>query len=84
MVSTIASATFSLPSSSLPKTLTEFSPLTPLTASSTLSLIIWEKLNVTPGNASPSSRLSSSVSESLVTPRRHSSEGFSGAKISML
>ncbi len=46
ITSTIASAIFSLLSRSLPKTLTEFSPLTPLTASSTLSLIICEKLKI--------------------------------------
>ncbi len=60
----------------MPKTLTEFSPFTPLTASSTLSLIICEKLKTTPGNASLSSLFSSSVSFSLVIPRGHSSNGF--------
>ena len=37
-------------SRSLPNSLTEFSPLTPEAASSTLSSMYWEKLNSTPGN----------------------------------
>jgi len=37
--------------------LTEFSPLKPLRASSTLSLMYCEKLKMTPGNASLISRL---------------------------
>ena len=67
-----------------PTTLTVFSPLTPLIASSTLSAMYWLKLKVMPGNASDSSALSSSVSDALVTPLRHSLEGLSGAKSSML
>ena len=67
-----------------PTTLTEFSPLTPLMPSSTLSEIICEKLKMTPGNACCSSRDSSWVIEFLVTPRGHLSDGSSGAKSSML
>jgi len=40
----------------------------------------WLKLKLIPGNASESSALSSRVSDSLVTPLRHSLEGRSGAK----
>ena len=83
MTSTIACAFFSFSSRSLPNTLTEFSPFTPETASSTLSLIICEKLKTTPGKAACSSADSSSVSLSLVRPRGHSSKGASGAKSSM-
>ena len=79
----IAWAFFSFCSRSLPNTLTEFSPFTPETASSTLSLIICEKLKPTPGKVSCSSLESSSVRLSLVTPRGHSSKGASGAKSSM-
>ena len=71
MVAMMALAFFSLSSRFGPKTLTEFSPFTPATASSTLSLIICEKLNTTPGKALDSSPLSSSVSASLVKPRGH-------------
>lgn len=58
----MASALRSLALRSGPITLTEFSPFTPLMASSTLSLIICEKLKTTPGNAPESSLFSSSVS----------------------
>jgi len=49
-----------------------------------LSEIICEKLKMTPGNASCISWESSSVIESLVTPRRQSLDGRSGANSSML
>ena len=84
ITSTISFAFASLTRRSGPNTLTVFSPLTPDIASSTLSEIICEKLKMTPGNASPSSRDRSSVIFSLVTPRGHSLAGCSGAKSSML
>ncbi len=59
-----------------PTTLTEFSPLTPLMASSTLSEMYWEKLKMTPGNSFWSSSVISWVSLSLVSPRGHSSKGL--------
>ncbi len=80
----MASATFSFLSMSWLNTLTEFSPLTPLIASSTLSEMYCEKLKTTPGNARDSSPLICSVSFSFVIPRGHSSNRLSGAKNSML
>src|SRR5467141_4208371 len=62
-----------------PTTLMVFSPFTPDMASSTLSAMYCEKLKETPGNASASSRDSSLVIESFVTPRGHSLFGLSGA-----
>src|SRR5262245_35251781 len=57
---------------SLPISLTEFSPLTPDTASSTLSWMYCEKLKLTPGNFASRASLTSSMSLSLVIPLRHS------------
>src|SRR6516225_6795931 len=65
---------------SLPISLTEFSPLTPDTASSTLSWMYCEKLKLTPGNFASRASLTSSMSLSLVIPLRHSFAGLSGAK----
>ena len=69
MTSTISSALASLTRRSGPMTLTVFSPLTPDIASSTLSEIICEKLKIDAGEGVGSSRESSSVISSLVTPR---------------
>ena len=55
---------------SLPNSLIEFSPLTPDTASATLSCRYCEKLNSTPGNSACSLARISSVSSSLSTPLR--------------
>src|SRR6516165_10515049 len=69
---------------SLPISFTEFSPLTPDTASSTLSWMYCEKLKLTPGNFASRASLTSSMSLSLVIPLRHSFAGLSGAKNSAL
>jgi len=69
---------------SLPNSLTEFSPLTPEAASSTLSSMFWEKLNSTPGNLFDKAVFRSSVSFSLSTPLGHCENGFSGTKNSAL
>src|SRR5208283_1308927 len=79
-----AAAVFSKVSRSLPNTLTEFSPLTPDAASSTLSWMYCEKLNSTPGNCCPSASVMSCVSLSLSTPTGQVSKGFSGTKNSAL
>src|SRR5262249_1264104 len=65
-------------------TLTLFSPLTPETASSTLSEMYCEKLKFTPGSAAANSSATSSVSFAFVNPCGHSSKGFSGANSSTL
>ena len=49
IASWIRAAVFAKTSMSSPKSLREFSPLTPDMASSTLSWIFWEKLKATPG-----------------------------------
>ncbi len=64
--------------------LTEFAPLTPEIASSTLSWMYCEKLKFTPGNASENSFCSCCVSLSLVMPDGHSSYGLSGTNNSTL
>ena len=67
-----------------PTTLTVFSPLTPESASSTLSWMFWEKLKSIPGNslANRSDRIF--VSWSLSRPCFQVSKGFRGTKSSML
>ncbi len=84
MMSTIWLAIFWFTRMCGPMTLTLFPPLMPESASSTLSEIICENPNTTPGNAPCSSSETCSVSFSLVSPRGHSPNGFSGAKSSML
>ena len=69
---------------SLPKSLIEFSPLTPETASETLSCKYCEKLNSTPGNLSCNCASSCAVSSSLLRVPGHSLDGFNGAKNSAL
>src|SRR6266699_1446842 len=69
---------------SLPISLTEFSPLTPDTASSTLSWMYCVKLKLTPGNFASRASLISSMSLSLLMPLRHSLTGLRGAKNSAL
>src|SRR5205085_1516614 len=69
---------------SLPYSLIEFSPLTPDTASETLSCRYCEKLNSTPGNLSCNSLSNCPVSSSLSCVPGHSPAGFSGAKNSAL
>ena len=56
-----------------PMILTELAPLTPESASSTLSWMYWEKLNTTPGSAASNSCCSCAVSLSLVIPAGHCS-----------
>src|SRR4030088_3849150 len=65
---------------SLPYSLIEFSPLTPDTASATLSCKYCEKLNSTPGNLSCNCTSSCAVSTSLSCVPGHSLTGFSGAQ----
>src|ERR1700689_170491 len=67
-----------------PNSLTEFSPLTPEAASSTLSSIYCEKLNSTPGNCCCSPPVICSVSLSLVSPCGQVSNDLSGTKNSAL
>ena len=61
---------------------TELAPLTPEIASSMLSWMYCEKLNVTPGSAVCISRSSCAVSFAFVRPRGQSSKGFSGTNSS--
>ncbi len=74
----IFSAVFSSTARSLPYSLTEFSPLTPEAASSTLSSMFCEKLNSTPGKRFRNSSLIWRVSLGLSTPAGHSPNGLSG------
>ena len=60
--------------------LTEFSPLTPDTASSMLSWMYCEKLKSTPRNSPSSLSANSFTSRFLVRPAGHSSIGLSGTK----
>ena len=60
---------------SVPKALRTTFPRTPLTASSTLSLIGCEKLKLIPGISRNDARMSS-ISRSLVSPGRHWSLGL--------
>ena len=77
MTALILSAVFSSTSRSLPNSLTEFSPLTPEAASSTLSSMYCEKLKSTPGNWSARSLGQlRRVSFSLSMPAGQSSKGF--------
>src|SRR6187397_2166333 len=69
---------------SLPYSLIEFSPLTPDTASETLSCRYCEKLNSTPGNFSCNCASNCAVSSSLSWVLGHSLAGFNGAKNSAL
>ena len=55
----------------LPNSLIEFSPLTPDTASATLSCRYCEKLNSTPGKSASSLCRISIVRSSFSMPRRH-------------
>ena len=77
-------AVFSSVSKSLPNTLTEFSPLTPDAASSTLSWMYWEKLKSTPGKFCSNASVMDWVSFSLSMPAGQVSKGFSGTKNSAL